>query len=724
MKTPMTKLMLAAAAATLLCLGVRAANVDISTITSSGYMANDGDVLYGTLSQKYPIDIPDGVTVTLAGITYGDTIHCMGDAVIILQEDTVNTIQPGNPWPAIELWNYGKTLTIRGKGKLVAYGGGHNAAIGPCSPDNGWNRGEGGSLVVESGDITAVGGSGGAGIGASANNNCGSIVIRGGSVTATGSSACGIGSSASGTCDGVTIEGTVTKVVATGTIAPIGSKDDNVVIAQDLVQTFSNNGLTLTIDGYYLIGSVQDWKDFAALVETNPTANAKMTADIDLGDDQTRIGTVSENDHTYKFKGIFDGQGHTLTIKYAVSSGNDLAAPFAKVEDATIKNLHVTGTINSTGYHPCSVVADSWGSTTIQNVWGEVAITSTGSSWIEASALVGCMKGGNLTLTDCLFTGMVNATGSYNGCFIGWSSGSSTLSNCLSTGTFTYTGGGNAFRGNHSNCYVKQFPTSYPSGVTQPTDAQLSDGAIATALQAGREETVWVQGDDGPMLAVFVKDKETIAWLNDDGTKIDTTKVVRGAMPTHTEPTKAATAPYRWVFTGWTPEPEAAVSNTTYTATFQKVADTSLLTNDWQAANGDAIVLTNATDYAVTIPAGASVTINGVTVKGASGGGGAVLPVPTFAAGGKAATTEFVQGEGGKWTLTTFAELSNDAVGADVAAEQIKVYAADTVEGLESASPMTEGVEVKEKKSAVKTTIEVTPPPAAPAQFFKVKFGE
>ena len=81
--------------------------------------------------------------------------------------------------------------------------------------------------------------------------------------------------------------------------------------------------------------------------------------------------------------------------------------------------------------------------------------------------------------------------------------------------------------------------------------------------------------------------------------------------------------------------------------------------------------------------------------------------------------------EGGKWTLTTFAELSNDAVGADVAADQIKVYAADTVEGLDSASPMTSGVEVKEKKSAIKTTIEVTPPdPTAAQQFFKVKFGE
>ena len=101
-----------------------------------------------------------------------------------------------------------------------------------------------------------------------------------------------------------------------------------------------------------------------------------------------------------------------------------------------------------------------------------------------------------------------------------------------------------------------------------------------------------------------------------------------------------------------------------------------------------------------------------------------MLPAPAFAAGGKAATTEFVKGANGKWTLTTFAEMSNDALGKDVANGQIKVYAAPTVEGLNNASPMTSGVTVKEKKSAVKTTIEVTPPQGAQSQFFKVKFGE
>ena len=47
-------------------------------------------------------------------------------------------------------------------------------------------------------------------------------------------------------------------------------------------------------DGYYLIGSVQDWRDFAALISTTPAVNAKMTADIDLGDDQTHVGGIYE----------------------------------------------------------------------------------------------------------------------------------------------------------------------------------------------------------------------------------------------------------------------------------------------------------------------------------------------------------------------------------------------------------------------------------------------
>ena len=210
----------------------------------------------------------------------------------------------------------------------------------------------------------------------------------------------------------------------------------------------------------------------------------------------------------------------------------------------------------------------------------------------------------------------------------------------------------------------------------------------------------------------------TMTWLNDDGSEIDTTQVVEGTVPVHADPSKASEGAYSYEFTGWTPAIETAVSNTTYTATYRKVVDLSRLSGNYTAVDGD--VMINSTTYSVTIPAGASVTMNGVTVNGASGGES--TPAPAFSTDGKAATTEFTQGTGGKWTLTTFAELANDALGKDVADEQIKVYASDTLQGLESAEPMAGGVEVKEKKSAVMTTIEVTT--EAPTQFFKVKFGE
>jgi hypothetical protein len=206
----------------------------------------------------------------------------------------------------------------------------------------------------------------------------------------------------------------------------------------------------------------------------------------------------------------------------------------------------------------------------------------------------------------------------------------------------------------------------------------------------------------------------TITWLDADGTQIGTSTVAYGSTPSHAAPASAYT------FTGWTPSVASVTGDATYTATFSSEVQLANLTGDYTAADGD--VLTGATTHNVTIPGGATVTVNGVSITGA--GGGAVNPSPTFSAGGKAATTEFTQGANGQWTLTTFAELANDALGADVANEQIKVYRADTVAELNSASPMASGVEVQEKKSAVMTTIKVTPPTGAQKQFFKVTFGE
>ncbi len=211
----------------------------------------------------------------------------------------------------------------------------------------------------------------------------------------------------------------------------------------------------------------------------------------------------------------------------------------------------------------------------------------------------------------------------------------------------------------------------------------------------------------------------TMTWLDSDGSEIGTSEVAEGDMPAHADPSKADEGVYSYKFTGWTPALESAVSNTTYTATYSRFVDLSNLAADYVAVDGD--VLVNSTTYAVTVSAGASVTMNGITVKGASGG--AAVDEPSFSDGGESAVTKF-EGSGNTWTLTAFAEMEGDSIGTAVTDGQIKVYAADSVEELKTAQPLTEGVVVEDRKSAVKTTISVVLPSAPEKQFFKVEFGD
>ncbi len=236
-------------------------------------------------------------------------------------------------------------------------------------------------------------------------------------------------------------------------------------------------------DGYYLIGSAQDWIEFATLVQTTPTANARMTADVDLGYVQTTIGTSTP------YRGTFDGKGHTLTINFTVSS------PFHRISNATIKNIHVAGTIDSSTGQSAPIGICS-GSCTVENLWSSLTVRATTSDWQEAAGIVGLVDySSNLTMKDCLFSGTITTSSDYNGCFVGYihQHGSATITNCLSIGQFNYSGVGSGFRGTHINCYVKQFPVDYPDGVTKATDETLAEGSIAYMLQADREDLVWGQ---------------------------------------------------------------------------------------------------------------------------------------------------------------------------------------------------------------------------------------
>ncbi len=215
-----------------------------------------------------------------------------------------------------------------------------------------------------------------------------------------------------------------------------------------------------------------------------------------------------------------------------------------------------------------------------------------------------------------------------------------------------------------------------------------------------------------------------ITWLNEDGSTFAQTSVAYGTVPAYNgqPPVKAPDAQYEYAFAGWTPDPVAVRGPASYTATFTasprvNIIDLSTLSGDYTASDGD--ILTNATAHVVTVPGGATVTINGVTVTG----GGAGNSPATFAEGGEAFTSAFAQGANGTWRLTAYAELASGSA-AGLADSQIKVRRADTVAGLATAEPTSTGVTVLEKVPAVKVELDVAVPAGADSQFFRVEFGE
>ncbi len=286
-------------------------------------------------------------------------------------------------------------------------------------------------------------------------------------------------------------------------------------------------GLQQDASGNYLIGSVMDWKEFAELINTTPTANAKMTADIDLGNDQTMIGSGSNNrmdgEGNVLFKGTFDGQGHTLTINY--SNSETFVAPFRHILGATIKNIHVKGSITGSGKWLGGIVAAVFGQNVysyLEKCYSSVSITSTNSPSDNTEHIGGIVAQhgweSNLSLNDCVFDGSLqrNSAKKTMSGLVGCYDGTIAISNSLHLGTlidesnspnsriatlsYRWSTHGDL---NPVNCYYKN-ALGEAQG-TQATAEQLSNGTTASALQNGREEIIWVQDPvtNLPMLKLF-----------------------------------------------------------------------------------------------------------------------------------------------------------------------------------------------------------------------------
>ena len=147
---------------------------------------------------------------------------------------------------------------------------------------------------------------------------------------------------------------------------------------------FEQNGNT------YTVKNADGWNYFCQRMENDATLDGFSDKTIELADDitvTTMAGSINQ-----KFKGTFDGKGHTLTFNCTALGPN--TAPFHITYGATIRNLHATGLIEGGIYNYMGgLVGEAMGNLTIENCWVSTQIS-----------FVGCFSQyGYAILEDCLF---------------------------------------------------------------------------------------------------------------------------------------------------------------------------------------------------------------------------------------------------------------------------------------------------------------------------------
>lgn len=243
------------------------------------------------------------------------------------------------------------------------------------------------------------------------------------------------------------------------------------------------------VDGVYQIGSLEDYKAFATMVnDGNNAINAVLTSDIDLGEDATMIGTTADK----PYMGVFDGQGHKISIAWKNAVYD---CGIFQYMAGTVRNLYVTGTLQSVNQHPGTVVgrAHSTGGTVIENIYCDVEMNIT-KGYDTGGGGIMAFGDGAYKMKNVVFAGKMigdNIT-EHCGGFVGWSNGSGDISNCLFVGevtgvvfnslnSFNYVsrGSGASWR----NVYYIPVGTSFiPANLTEVSADDVASGALAFAL--------------------------------------------------------------------------------------------------------------------------------------------------------------------------------------------------------------------------------------------------
>ena len=206
---------------------------------------------------------------------------------------------------------------------------------------------------------------------------------------------------------------------------------------------------TITINGTALtIYTAEELASFRDAVNGGDNFNGRtvlLGADIDISNIEGGWTPIGLSTAAKRFAGTFDGQGHTITVG-TFADGITVPALFGYARgEATIKNLTVAGTIESTQYNVAAVCNTSYGAT-FENVRNLANVSTTDTSGRVAGIVASVGAGGSddpTVFINCVNKGNISTAGSS-----GYASGIAnlgatsagciaTFENCYNTGTIS-----------------------------------------------------------------------------------------------------------------------------------------------------------------------------------------------------------------------------------------------------------------------------------------------
>lgn len=486
-------------------------------------------------------------------------------------------------------------------------------------------------------------------------------------------------------------------------------------------QTLSLTG-TGTIDSPYQISSVADWNTLAAYIDNYTYTDEDCYTDGDknihvrccyglyfkLADEfvsskdspiETVLGSqkqITNGDGKKvsifrRFAGIFEGNGNKIYVNLNTDDldlsakllDNKYCAPFAYVQTATIKNLHVAGTITTKGQFASGLVGSTGpknsqdlGKCTIENCHVSVTLDNKyvkeKNSYANHGGFIGVAEG-NAYITDSWFDGTFEGNDyMYSAGFIGLNKGKKTidgkkgtiLSNCLfnpvledgleTTGSWEFVHDLNGGTHTLTNCYW----------VTHFGEPETAQGQRVVAKENVSQE---ILNNADYYTEKFAADGEKYYIIRHNPTWMDVQADINDNSL------------------------ESSNVNTTIVAGTEDAAlvipaNRTFVLNLGQEGTLDrGIFLDNAQDdgFVIKIEEGATLTIEGGTITGGNntGNGGGIYNAGTLNLIGTTVTGNFTAGNGGgiynTGTLAIDGATITDNQGKNEGCLGIGVYVAD-----------------------------------------------